>query len=178
MSLWDRIPHAVKFKFEDKTDFVVISLHMKSNFGGATKARKVRHQEAITLIDNMDNVREQTDDSDIILIGDTNCLAASEDALRHITDNGFEDLNESDAPTFISKAPFDRIFIPENRRVFEYSRQYILVSANPSDHDKYLSDHYMIKTVLKCYKRRAEHRENIHAYNQHIDLHFISSIRM
>ena len=38
-SLWDRVPHAVHFKYRQKTDFVVIPLHMKSNYGGASRAK-------------------------------------------------------------------------------------------------------------------------------------------
>lgn len=147
--LWDRTPHAVKFKYRDRTDFVVVPLHMKSNYGGATQAKRVRHLEARTLMDNLPRVKEAMDDLDIILIGDTNCLASSEEALKVITGSGFEDLNEADAKTFVSGAPFDRIFLPLERKIFRYSRQYIMVSANPDDHDKYLSDHYLVKTVLK-----------------------------
>lgn len=149
ISLWDRTPHAVKLKYRDKTDFVVVSLHMKSNFGGATQAKRVRHLEAKTLMANIPRVKEELDDLDIVLIGDTNCLGSGELALQEITGNGFEDLNEADGKTFVSGAPFDRAFVSSERKVFDYSRQYIMVSANPDDHDKYLSDHYLIKTVIK-----------------------------
>ena len=150
LNLWDRTPHAVKFKYRHKTDFVIIPIHMKSNFGGATKAKKVRHQEAITLMENIDLVKSTLTDLDIVIIGDTNCLGSYEKALEVITDNEFIDLNESDAPTFVDgKAPFDRIFVPSNEKEFLFSRQYIMVSSNPSEHDKYLSDHFMIKTVMK-----------------------------
>ena len=150
MHLWDRTPHAIKFKFENKTDFIIIPVHMKSNFGGATRAKKVRHQEAITLMDNIDKVKTELDDLDIVIIGDTNCLGSFEKALEVITDNGFIDLNEYDAATYVDgKAPFDRIFVTEGQKEFLYSRQYIMVSSNANDHDKYLSDHYLIKTVIK-----------------------------
>jgi endonuclease/exonuclease/phosphatase family metal-dependent hydrolase len=148
-SLWDRTPHAVKFKYREKTDFVVVPLHMKSNYGGATEAKRIRHLEAQTLMANIPRVKEELEDLDIILIGDTNCLGSTEQALQVITGNGFEDLNEADAGTFVSGAPFDRVFLSQERRAFDYSRQYIMVSANPDDHDKYLSDHYLIKTVIK-----------------------------
>ena len=151
--LWDRIPHAVKFKYQNKIDFVIIPIHMKSNYGGATKAKKRRHKEAITLMGNIDYVKEKLQDSDIIILGDTNCLGSYEKAIEIITENGFEDLNGSDTGTFIDgKAPFDRIFIPENQKEFVYSRQYIMVSANPSDHERWLSDHFLVKTVIKIRK--------------------------
>jgi hypothetical protein len=152
ISLWDRTPHAVKFKHRDKTDFVVIPLHMKANVGGATQAKRIRELEARTLIDNLPVVREKLEDLDLIMIGDTNCLGSGEPALELITSNGFEDLNEADGKTYISGPPFDRTFVTADRRIFDFSRQYIMVSANPADHDKYLSDHYLIKTVVKIRK--------------------------
>ena len=155
--LWDRTPHAVKFKFKHKTDFAVVPLHMKSNYGGASPAMRIRKKEAETLISKLSAVRQELKELDIVLIGDTNCLTSSEPALEILANAGFEDLNEADARTFVSGAPFDRVFVPENRKVFLYSRQYIMVSANPDDHDKYLSDHYLIKTVLKI--RRDEDDE-------------------
>ncbi len=150
---WDRMPHAVKFKYQNKTDFIVIPVHMKSNYGGATKAKRIRHKEAITLINNLDFVKEKLNDHDIIILGDTNCLGSYEKALEVITENGFEDLNGADTGTFVDgKAPFDRIFIPFDQKEFLYSRQYIMVSSNPNDHDRWLSDHYLVKTVFKIRK--------------------------
>lgn len=148
--LWDRAPHAVKFKYKNKTDLVLIPIHMKANSGGATKAKKMRHKEALTLIDNMNNIRNEHGDNDIVILGDTNFLRGYEKAAEVFTDNGFDDLNESETGTFVGgRSPFDRIFIPTDQREFAYSRQYIMVSANPDDHDRWLSDHYLIKTVVK-----------------------------
>ena len=148
--LWDRIPHASRFKYRNKTDFIIIPIHMKSNFGGATKAKKVRQREAQTLIDQMEFVKTELEDLDIIILGDTNCLGRDEKALEIITNNGFEDLNEADAGTFVGGGkPFDRIFLSEDQREFKYSRQYIMVSSNPDEHDRWLSDHFLIKTVIK-----------------------------
>ena len=148
-SLWDRTPHAVKFKHRDKTDFAVIPLHMKANVGGATLAKRIRHLEAQTLMDNLPGVIERLKEKDIVMIGDTNCLNSGEPALQLITSRGFEDLNEADGGTFLNGAPFDRTFVPFDRKIFDFSRQYIMVSANPGDHEKYLSDHFLIKTVIK-----------------------------
>lgn len=150
--LWDRMPHAVGFRYGDDIDFLVVSLHMKSNYGGATKARRVRHREAQTLVEQVQVLRDSLGEQDIILLGDTNCLASHEPALEVLAEAGFEDLNTADSATYVGGAPFDRIFIPEERKAFKYSRQYIMVSANPHDHDKYLSDHYLVKTVLKIHE--------------------------
>lgn len=150
--LWDRTPHAIKFKHQTKTDFVIIPLHMKANVGGAQKGMRVREKEAKTLVASLPEVRATLSDEDIILIGDTNCLDRNEPALKVIRDAGYEDLNASDAQTFVGGGPFDRVFIPEQRQAFWYSRQYVIRSANQDDHYKYLSDHYLIKTVIKIRK--------------------------
>jgi len=155
-SLWDRTPHAVKFKAPGRTDLVVVPLHMKANVGGATRPKQIREQEALALMEKLPEIHAALGDKDIVFIGDTNCLASSEPALKVFADHGFEDLNEADSGTYVSGAPFDRIFVPlpqsnfgdPERTIFTFSRQYIMVSANPADHDKYLSDHYLIKTVV------------------------------
>lgn len=152
--LWDRIPHAVKFLTEEnKTDIVVVSIHMKSNMGKRHIVMRKRFEEAKTLMDNMEAVEAELKEKDIIILGDTNCKSRREDAIQMFIDNGFEDLNADDIPTFYrgNDAPFDRIFVPngEDRKPFLYSRQYILRSASPLAHDTYLSDHYLIKTMVK-----------------------------
>ncbi len=62
-------------------------------------------------------------------------------------------VTEDDICTYVKghNAPFDRIFVPrgEDRKPFLYSRQYILCSASPLSRDRYLSDHYIIKTMVK-----------------------------
>lgn len=154
--LWDRKPHAVKFLTEEgKTDLIVVSLHMKSNVGKRNVVMRTRYEEAKTLMAQMDHVAETLGDRDIVLIGDTNCKARSEDAIQAFIGAGFDDLNEDDTPTYVKgRAPFDRIFVPrgEERAPFLYSRQYILTSASPLAHDTHLSDHYLIKTMVKIRK--------------------------
>ncbi|MDC8004284.1 endonuclease/exonuclease/phosphatase family protein [Aureisphaera galaxeae] len=154
LGLWDRTPHAVKFATEPgKTDLVVIPIHMKSNVGRRHEVILKRKYEAETLIDNIGNVVDKLNDKDIVILGDTNCKSRSEEAIQAFVKGGFEDLNEDDIPTFVrgNEAPFDRIFIPqsEERKAFWYSRQYILRAASPLAHDTYLSDHYLIKTMVK-----------------------------
>jgi hypothetical protein len=121
---------------------------MKSNYGGVQAARQQRAVEAQTLIDRLEAVRTHFNDQDIIIIGDTNCLNADEDALEAIIDAGFTDLNAGDQGTFITGAPFDRVLVPTQQAEFRFSRQYILVSADVSDHDRFLSDHYLIQTAV------------------------------
>lgn len=151
-NLWDRIPHAVKFKYAQKTDFVVIPIHMKSNVRkkGGLAPQTLRFHEALTLVDQLTDVRTRLSDNDIIILGDTNCKNAKEKALKVFVDAGFKDLNSADAGTFVnSKAPFDHIFVPNAEKEFLYSRQYNMISANQDDHDKWLSDHFLVKTMIK-----------------------------
>jgi hypothetical protein len=69
--------------------------------------------------------------------------------------SGLIDLNNNDAATYWSRqygeAPFDRVFVAEDRKEFKYNRQYVLRSSDLEKHDRFLSDHYMIKISIKLY---------------------------
>lgn len=177
LKLWDRKPHALSFASRVKTwrrdaqgqwqqldetrTFCLVPLHMKSNFGGITANRKVRAAEAKTLCDAIDAVRAELDPS-IILLGDTNVLRNDEPAIETFIGRGFIDLNNHDGTTYWSKdfgeSPFDRIFIASGRPEFRYSRQYILRSSDLQQHDRFLSDHYMVKMSIKDYVDDADPR--------------------
>ncbi|GJE03746.1 hypothetical protein [Methylobacterium isbiliense] len=160
LSLWDRTPHAVKFAARPGgdellrlTDFIVIPLHMKSNVGQRHIVMRTRAHEARTLVEQLPAVEAQFGSKkDVILLGDTNCKTRGEKAIQAFIDGGFEDLNEDDVPTYAigNDAPFDRIFVPRgpDRKTFWFSRQYIMRSASPLAHDRYLSDHFLIKTSI------------------------------
>ena len=177
LSLWDRKPHLLGLttsidvwrrtasgewqKLPEKRSLSLVPLHMKSNYGGATKNRQVRAKEAETLCDAIDAIRQAVDPS-IILLGDTNVLRNDEPAIETLVSRGFVDLNNNDAATYWSKdfgeSPFDRIFIAEGRPEFKYSRQYVLRSSDLTQHDRFLSDHYMIKMSVKDYVDDADPR--------------------
>jgi len=179
-SLWDRTPHAVKFtaripvwerdaaqqwqQVEVDKSLVVIPLHMKSNVGGATKNRRVRGKEAKTLCEQIPAVRAELDES-VILIGDTNVLKYDEPAIECFVENGLIDLNNTDSPTYWSReygdSPFDRAFIVEGRPEFKYTRQYVLRSADLVLHDRFLSDHYMIKLSVNVYRDTSDPRHAV-----------------
>ena len=170
LALWDRKPHLLPFtssikawrcntagewaEQEEYRTISVVPLHMKSNVGGATKNRGVRRAEAETLCNAIDQIRSEIDPS-LIMLGDTNILRNDEPALEVFVNRGFVDLNNYDATTFWSKdfgeSPFDRIFVAEKRPEFRYSRQYVLRSSDLLQHDRFLSDHYMIKMSVKDY---------------------------
>lgn len=176
-ALWDRKPHLLSFtssikvwrrsatgEWEERPEtrtLSVVPLHMKSNVGGVTKNRPIRAAEAKTLCDAIDAIRDAIDPS-IIMLGDTNILRNDEPALEVFVTRGFIDLNNNDATTFWSKdfgeSPFDRIFVAENRPEFKYSRQYVLRSSDLEQHDRFLSDHYMVKVSVKDYVDDADPR--------------------
>jgi endonuclease/exonuclease/phosphatase family metal-dependent hydrolase len=175
--LWDRTPHAVKFSMlvnvwrkvgdgewaeqEEQRSVVIVPLHMKSNYGGQTVGKQVRKKEADTLCAHL---HEATDlDPSLILIGDTNCLSADEPAIETFIEYGLIDLNNNDAATYWSReygeSPFDRAFVASGRAEFKYSRQYVLRSSDLKKHDRYLSDHYMIKLSVKTYLDDSDPRD-------------------
>jgi len=104
-------------------------------------------------------------DPSLILIGDTNILKYDEPAVSIFVNNGFVDLNNTDSSTYWSHqygdAPFDRAFVASGRDEFKFSRQYVLRSADLALHDKFLSDHYMIKMSVKLYLDDSDPRNEI-----------------
>jgi hypothetical protein len=176
-ALWDRKPHLLSFtssievwrhteaggweKQPETRTISIVPLHMKSNYGGVTRNRRVRAEEAKTLCDALDAIRAEIDPS-LMMLGDTNILRNDEPAVETFVSRGFIDLNNNDGPTYWSKdygeAPFDRIFIAPDRPEFRYSRQYILRSSDLGQHDRFLSDHYMIKMSVKDYVDEADPR--------------------
>lgn len=147
---WDRHPHALKFSAGNGlTDFVVIPVHMKANT--APTARSQRAAEARELAAQLAGVRTRFRDSDIIIIGDTNCLNSNETALSVLAQAGFVDLNARDLNTFATggAAPFDRALVPSGQQEFRFSRQYTLVPSDRQAHNRALSDHFLILTTLR-----------------------------
>lgn len=178
-NLWDRAPHALKFSMlmdiyrkdadgnwsprEEWKSLILIPLHMKSNWGGATKNMHVRAKEAKTLCEQLDAVRTELEDESLVLIGDTNVLKYDEPAIETFVEYGLVDLNNTDAATYWSKqygeSPFDRAFVASDRPEFKYTRQYVMRSSDLVLHDRFLSDHYMIKISVKLYVDDTDPRE-------------------
>lgn len=178
-SLWDRKPHVLSFRSEievwrrsasgewerqpERRTIAVVPLHMKSNVGGVTQNRRVREREAKTLCDVLDALRAQGEiDPSLMLLGDTNILRNDEPALEVFVNRGFVDLNNNDSTTYWSRdfgeSPFDRVFVAQGRPEFRYTRQYVLRSSDLLLHDRFLSDHYMIKVSVKDYVDDADPR--------------------
>lgn len=176
--LWDRKPHVVSFtsdirvyrrsaegewqELEERRRLGIVPLHMKSNVGGPTPNRRIRGKEAKTLCDAI-AAMEPKPDPTLVLIGDTNILKNDEPAVETFIASGFIDLNNNDSTTFWSsqygESPFDRAFVAANRPEFRYTRQYVMRSSDLAAHDRFLSDHYMIKISVKDYLDDADPRE-------------------
>ena len=176
-ALWDRKPHLVSFTSEihvwrrssdgewqqlpEKRRLSLVPLHMKSNYGGVTLNRGVRGKGAVTLCAAIKAIQTEIDPT-LVLIGDTNILNNSEPAIETFISHDFTDLNNNDSATYwspqYSEAPFDRAFVAANRPEFRYSRQYVLRSSDLTAHDRFLSDHYMIKISVKDYLDDADPR--------------------
>ena len=160
-SVWDRRPYAVKLSFgEGKSDVVFIPVHMKSNYDGVVVGRKRRLLEAQALIDDLDRVRGEFQDSDLMVLGDTNILKAEEGAAVAIEEAGFKDVNFLDLPTtWRGAAPFDRFYLsndPDDNKEFRYSRMDVFKEEylpgkqwEPVDFKKKLSDHFMVRTTIR-----------------------------
>ena len=147
VTVWNRPPVAVKFSLgEGKTDIVLIVVHMKSNVGDDTE--KTREWEARLLIDQLPFIKNTFADDDIVILGDTNVLAADEAAVKNYTQSGFKDLNAADGPTTIREEVFDRIFTRAAQNEFQASEQAVFgrgyLSLSSNEFLRRFSDHYMV----------------------------------
>ena len=156
-STWRRHPHALMLSAGDgKTDFVLVSVHMKSNFGGAVTQQQ-RAVEARALAAQIPRIQRHFGDKDIVILGDFNCLSGDEQGVTNYTPAGLTDLNARDMPTTwkggsYEPAPFDRILVPTGQPEFSESRMAVRTPANDAahiDHKKRLSDHHVVTTVIK-----------------------------
>lgn len=149
---FDRWATAIKFKFDDsKNDVVVIPVHLKANVGGNASVQ--RRREAIALVNALDKVRERFDDEDIIILGDTNILKNTEAAVTKIKSAGFVDLNNSDRSTTVggNGAPFDRAFVRGDQPEFSIHNFDVFKpsDANATEFGIKYSDHYMVRIVVR-----------------------------
>lgn len=145
LSSWVRQPYAMKFSTgAGRTDFVLIVLHMKSNVEGPL-TQVIRRDEAASLISQLPAVQNKHADRDVVLLGDTNFLSASEAAEQVFTSSGFRDLNAADLRTYFSGAPFDRIFVPEAQPEFTRSAQKVFrPGTGLQDYRTRISDHFLV----------------------------------
>jgi len=163
-SIWSRVPEAFYFKTaDDKTDFALIPLHMKSNSNGPRLGQRTRKKEAEQLFEALPELEESFDgEKDIILLGDTNMLH-DEQTAEEAWSERFKDLNFDERYTYIKPynnqplPPFDRIFVPLGQPEFENSEQVIHGPEGDTEdeqmewkraHLRLRSDHLLIWTDI------------------------------
>jgi hypothetical protein len=168
IKFFERRANAIKLSFgEGKTDVVFIPVHLKSNRRDddnqdATYTMRQREEELKAFAKFIPELRDQFQDEDIVLLGDTNILDG-QDTGRVLTERGFTDLNGDeqgttavwgDGSTGYRTAPFDRIFVPGNQTEFANSKLTVHRTATGSDDEikvfrRKLSDHYLISSVIE-----------------------------
>lgn len=150
--VWSRPAPAMMFSACDGcTDFVVVAIHMKSNYRGDFAEH--RGKEAAALVAGLPRTFQ---DGDLLIIGDSNCNQHSEPACTTFQTAGWTDLNAGDTPTFWTDSALDRVFVPSAQpefaeRRFEVLRDKFLDAQRLSKRDfkRRFSDHYMIVTEVR-----------------------------
>jgi hypothetical protein len=149
--LWSRPPRGVLFSAgRGLTDFVVVVVHMKSDYGGDFALH--RGEEAQHLAGDLPDV---FDDPDVMIVGDTNCDSHSEPAIVALTAAGFVDLNADDIATHWRYGALDRALVPADqpefaRRCFEVLSDSYLDARDLKLEDFKVdySDHFMVITEV------------------------------
>jgi hypothetical protein len=148
--LWERLPYAMKFS-TGKNDFVLIPVHTHAS---ALPDADISHRvhEVRLLAGQLDDVRKHFDDSDIILAGDFNTAGSNETTVVILEKQNLRDANSGDELTYISGAPFDRIFITKDQPEFPKTQQIKRVPWPGISLDEFrrrLSDHYLITLDMR-----------------------------
>jgi hypothetical protein len=149
--LWSRPPRGLMFSAgAGLTDFVVVVIHMKSDYGGDFSQH--RGEEAKRLVRDLPSA---FDDPDVVIIGDANCDTHDEPAVVAITGAGFVDLNAQDVETHWRYGALDRAFVPADQP--EFARQCFEVLSDSffrahdltvEDFKVHYSDHFMVITEV------------------------------
>ncbi len=149
-TIWSRPPHAIKFSAGlGMTDFYVVTVHHKSNYGGDFASH--RALEAAALSEALAELMEETGERDILIVGDSNAGSTKEAAIRTYTKRGWVDLNAGDEVTFWGGRSLDRILVPADQPEFENAELTVHFEEftrrrgwSREDFKKNLSDHYLI----------------------------------
>lgn len=154
-SLWNRPPHAMKFSSgRGKTDFVLIVLHMKADYQGDFASH--RGEEAAALVGALPGVRARFRDGDVVLVGDTNCTAPHEAAIRAFEEAGFVDLNSGGRTTHWRGGATDRGLVPRDQPEFKGSGFEVMSDSylgargiDAREYKRRYSDHYLVVTTVR-----------------------------
>jgi hypothetical protein len=148
--VWYRPPWATMFSTgEGMTDLVVIPIHMKASKESSPR----RAAEAAELVLAL---AEVSLDPDTLIIGDANCHAGDEQAIKTYRGAGFIDLNNRDQSTHVGGVPLDRVFVPDDQP--EFGPRFQVFSGpytsrrrlRPDEFAARYSDHYMVITIVKA----------------------------
>jgi hypothetical protein len=150
--LWSRPAYGQAFSAgPDLTDFVVVVVHLKSDFGGDFAEH--RGEEAHWLLAGLP---QAVRDPDILIIGDLNCDRHDEPAIRTLVAGGFVDLNAADQATHWRFGPLDRALVPADQPEFAagplevFSTPYLESRGLSAEEFKVrFSDHYLVVTELR-----------------------------
>lgn len=120
-SLWSRPPRSLFFTAGDgMTDFVIIPVHMKSNYGGDFSARRAHEAQALGTA--LPEVRATFRDQDVFVIGDTNSPHHADESIMAFEHAGLTDLNHDDDITYWRGSALDRALVPADQPEFASPR--------------------------------------------------------
>lgn len=150
--LWSRPPYGQVFSAgPGLNDFVVIVVHMKSDYGGDFAEH--RGEEAHWLLAGLPRAFR---DPDILIIGDLNCGERDEPALRTLVAGGLVDLNAADQATHWRFGPLDRALVAADQPEFAgapfevFSTPYLEARGLSAEEFKVrFSDHYLVLTEIR-----------------------------
>jgi len=150
--LWSRPAWAQVFSCgPELTDFVVVMVHMKSDYGGDFTEH--RDEEAYWLLAGLPRAIR---DPDILIVGDLNCDDNEEPAIRRLVAGGFVDLNAADQPTHWRYGPLDRVLVPTGQPEFAGAGFEVLAGPylearglSAEDFKVRFSDHFLVVTEIR-----------------------------
>ncbi|MCI0459136.1 MAG: hypothetical protein L0Z62_19440 [Gemmataceae bacterium] len=155
--LWDRNVHALMLSAgAGKTEFLVLPIHLKANTTG--NFAQHLHEEIRELVAKLPQVGKAfPGEKDLVILGDTNILAAREPAVADLERANFRDLNKADLDTHTAKGiqPFDRVFVPKDQPEFTRSSLDVLEEFQKKERLSFaeyrarFSDHYIVVTEVR-----------------------------
>lgn len=152
--IWARPPHAMKFRAgsadSGRTDFVVISVHMKADYKGDFASHRL--EEARALLAALPAVEEHFGDQDVLVLGDSNAASDTEGTVVALVEAGFRELNTADRPThYRGEAMMDRTLVPADQPEFASARFEVASERfmserklSAEDFKRLYSDHYLV----------------------------------
>jgi hypothetical protein len=148
--LWERLPYAMKFS-TGRNDFVMIPIHTHAS---ALPDADISHRvhEVRLLAGELDGVRKHFDDKDLVLAGDFNTAGSNETTVVILTKQNLRDANANDELTYISGAPFDRVFVAKDQPEFAKDTQIKRVPWQGISLDEFrrrVSDHFLITLDMR-----------------------------